>query len=847
MIPSSNLNWNWLFKMAWRDSRRNRSRLLLFISSIILGIAALVSVYALSASLKDEVDKQAAELIGADLEISGNKAFSPDMKALTDSLGDRRSEQRSFSSMVYFVKNGGTRLVQIRALSGEFPYYGRLQTQPEEAGIRFRDNQQAVVDKTLMMQFNAQNGDTIKIGTLYFTIAGTLEGAPGQTGLSSAVAPVIYMPLKYLSQTGLEQKGSRINYSYYFKYDKPVNIKKLTEKLEPRLERAELNYDTVESQKEDTARSFKDVTRFLSLVGFIALLLGCIGVASAIHIYVREKINTIAVLRCLGASSAQSFLIYLIQIVFIGFIGSVIGAVLGTLIQQLLPLLLKDLLPIKIEPAISWIAIGQGILLGVIISILFALVPLISIRKISPLNTLRMTHQSVLYKDFFTWLVYGLILAFIYIFTSIQLSSWTSSIGFTAGVILSFLILSGLAQLLMWLVRKFFPSSWSYVWRQGLANLYRPNNQTGTLILSIGLGTALICTVLFIQTILLNRVNLSASGNQPNMVMFDIQTDQREAVKALAKREGLMADETVPLVTMRLESVNKINAEALKKDSTIDMQRWIFNREYRVTFRDTLISSEKVKAGKFTGKYSGGTEPIYISLEERLANRNHIKIGDTMVFNVQGSVISTVVGSLREVDWNRIQTNFLVVFPTGVLEDAPQFHVLMTRVPDVAVSARFQQAAVKEFPNVSIIDLGLVLSVVDEILDKIGFVIRFMAAFCMTTGLVVLIASVLISKYQRMRESVLLRTMGASRRQIYAITALEYFFLGALAAFAGILLSLLGSWALAHYVFETTFTPEIMPILIVFISVCALTVLIGLSNSRFIVSKPPLEILREES
>jgi putative ABC transport system permease protein len=847
MTSSSKINWNWLFKMAWRDSRRNRSRLLLFISSIILGIAALVSVYALSNSLREEVDKQAAELIGADLEISGNKPFSPVMQKLMDSLGDRRSEQRSFSSMVYFVKSGGTRLVQVKALGGEFPYYGKLETKPAEAGIRFRDNQQALVDKTLMMQFNARVGDTIKIGSLYFAIAGILEGAPGQTGLSSSVAPVIYMPLKYLSETSLEQKGSRINYTYYVKYDKPVDIKKLSEKLEPRLEKAELDLDTVESQKEQTARSFRDVTRFLSLVGFIALLLGCIGVASAINIYVREKISTIAILRCLGASSTQSFLIYLIQIIFIGFIGSVIGAILGTFIQQLLPLLLKDLLPIKIEPSISWMAIGQGILLGVIISILFALVPLISIRKISPLNTLRMTYQPVLYKDFFTWLVYALILAFIYIFTSLQLGSWTNSIAFTIGVILSFLILSGLAQLLMWLVRKFFPTSWSYVWRQGLANLYRPNNQTATLILSIGLGTALICTVLFIQTILLNRVSLSASGNQPNMVMFDIQTSQREAVMALARKEGLMVDGTVPIVNMRLESVNKITAESLKKDSSIEMQRWIFSREYRVTFRDTLISSEKIKAGKWSGKYTGGNEPVYVSLEEGIASRNHIKIGDTMVFNVQGSMIPTIVGSLREVDWNRIQTNFLVVFPSGVLEDAPQFHVIMTRVPSVEVSARFQQAAVREFPNVSIIDLGLVLRVVDDILNKIGFVIRFMAAFCMITGLVVLIASVLISKYQRMRESVLLRTMGASRRQIYAITALEYFFLGALAAFAGILLSLAGSWALAHYVFETSFTPHIIPILIIFFSVCALTVLIGLSNSRFIVSKPPLEILREES
>jgi putative ABC transport system permease protein len=198
------------------------------------------------------------------------------------------------------------------------------------------------------------------------------------------------------------------------------------------------------------------------------------------------------------------------------------------------------------------------------------------------------------------------------------------------------------------------------------------------------------------------------------------------------------------------------------------------------------------------------------------------------------------------VDWNRVQTNFLVVFPKGVLEEAPQFHVILTHVPSTEVSARFQQAVVKAYPNVSIIDLGLILSILDEILDKIGFVIRFMAGFSIITGLVVLIASVLISKYQRMQESVLLRTLGASRKQIFSITALEYFFLGALAAATGIVLALAGSWALAKYTFETSFTPDALPILIVFISICLLTVFIGLINSRAVLNKPPLEVLRRE-
>jgi putative ABC transport system permease protein len=187
-----------------------------------------------------------------------------------------------------------------------------------------------------------------------------------------------------------------------------------------------------------------------------------------------------------------------------------------------------------------------------------------------------------------------------------------------------------------------------------------------------------------------------------------------------------------------------------------------------------------------------------------------------------------------------------VVFPTGVLEQAPQFHVLVTRGPTVESSAKFQQAAVKAFPNLSIIDLGLVLNVVDALLEKIGFIIRFMAMFCMITGLVVLVASVMISKYQRMRESVLLRTIGASRKQIFSITALEYLFLGSLAAFSGILLSIAGSGLLAHYVFDTPFVPEPIPVFLVFFGVCLLTMIIGLANSRFIVNKPPLEVLRED-
>jgi putative ABC transport system permease protein len=846
MNKQRGLNFPWLVKMAWRDSRRNRSRLLLFVSSIILGIAAMVAIYSLGENMSREVDRQAASLLGADLMIGSGKQISPGIRKMADSLGDRRSEQRMFPSMIYFTKSNKTRLVQVRALGGEFPYYGELETVPSSASKTFKNTQAALVDQTMMLQYDAKVGDSIKIGNVTFLIAGTLINAPGQTGLSASVAPPVYIPLQYLEQTGLAQKGSRIITQFFFKFDKPVNMKELTEKLRPRLDIEAMSYETVETQKENTARSLQDLTDFLALVSFIALLLGCVGVASAIHIYVREKIRSVAILRCLGTKGWQAFLIYLIQIVVIGFFGSVAGALLGTIIQQFLPIAFKDFLPIKVTADLSWRSIGQGIVLGVVISFLFALLPLVSVRKISPLNTLRLSFQKFsLFKDPVKWLVYLLILLFVFGFSYLQIKEIPETIGFCIVITIAFLSLVGTAALLMWAVRRFFPNAASYLWRQGLANLYRPNNQTTILIVAIGLGTAIICTLFSIRAILLKRIEMTARDNRSNTILFDIQPRQRDSVVALAKQFNLPVDGTVPIVNMRLEKVNNITGETLRKDSTIKMWRGTFDREYRVTFRDSTTASERITKGKWSGKV-GADGKVFISLDENFAKNNSIKIGDTMLFNVQGSPVTTIVGSLRKVDWGRIQTNFLVVFPTGVLEKAPMFHVLVTRIDNKDLSAKFQQQMVQRFPNVTIIDLSAVLNIVSNIIDKVGFIIRFMAAFCIFTGLIVLIASVLISKYQRIQESVLLRTLGASRKQIFYINALEYFFLGALAAFAGMFLSLGIAWLVAKFIFETEFVLKWVPLLLVFVSVCFLTVFIGLINSRAVVTRPPLEILREE-
>lgn len=843
------MNWRWIILMAWRDSRKNRSRLFLFISSIILGIASLVAMNSFNDNLKRDIDVQAAQLIGADLELESRRKPDDETLAFIDSiqgLSEQMAKEERFMSMLRFLKDDGSRFVQVRGISGNFPFYGEVETSPEDVYADFNTKQEVLVEKTLMMQFNAQAGDRVQLGLSQFDIGATLLAQPGQTAIRGAMAPTVFVPLDALAQSGLQQTGSRIEYHYYFKFPAGYPVDELITGLKDRLTELQLQSATISTTKENTGRSFSDMASFMELVSFVALLLGCIGVSSAVHIYVREKLVSVSILRCLGASSKQAFYIFLIQFAAIGFLGGLVGAALGTLIQYLIPLVMQDIVPVALSSAISWAAIGKGIALGVVIAVLFALLPLISVRHISPLNSLRVSDQpEELWKDKFRWLIYALIVAFIVGFARLQLNDWMQTLFFTIAIGITFFLLYGIAHAVTFLVKKYFPSGWPYVWRQGLSNLYRPNNQTIVLLISIGFGTALIATLFFVQDMLMQRVKMASSENQANMVLFDIQTSQIDSLKQLTLDMGLPIMDEVPIVTMQISSINELKSSDVMKDSTSAVSGRIFRSEIRATYRDSLTQAEKVTAGKWVGQVAAG-ETAQVSFDKNYAEETGVKIGDKLVFNVQGVSVPAVVSSFREVDWNRFQSNFRVVFAKGAIDQAPQTYLLMTKTADEQKSSAYQQAVVKQFANVSVIDVNTVLRILDDILKKIGFVIQFIGAFSILTGVVVLISSVRVSKFQRIRENVLLRTLGASRKQILTITVSEYLFLGILASVTGVLIALIASNLLAVFVFETAFIPSFAVIVLLTLAVSALTILIGMLNSRSVLNSPPLEVLRRD-
>jgi putative ABC transport system permease protein len=508
-------------------------------------------------------------------------------------------------------------------------------------------------------------------------------------------------------------------------------------------------------------------------------------------------------------------------------------------------------LPLAIPTSIAWQPIVAGILIGFSICILFALPPLLRFRRLSPLRVFRAAMEVEApsrKRDPILWLVYALIIGGVTSFSISQTETWTRGLVFALALFVAVGIFAGVAKLLIVAIRKFFPHGWSFVLRQGLANLYRPNNRTLLLTLALGLGTFLLLNLYLTREVLLAQFQSVGTKNQPNIFFFDIQSDQRVSVAEIVRSFGMPVIQEAPIVTMRLTEIKGRKTVDILADPQRKIETWALQREYRVTYREELSDTEKITAGRWIKRvdYRPG-DAVPISLESVLAEDFNATIGDELIFDVQGVPIKTTIASVRKVDWKRFQTNFFVVFPAGVLENAPTFHVLVSRVETPSDSAKLQNAVVAKFPNVSAIDLTSVIQTVDSILSKVALVIRVMSLFTVGAGVIVLASTIWSGRYQRLQESILLRTLGASRMQIWQILCAEYFLLGVFASATGIVLAIGASWGLAKFVFKLSYAPSILPLFVAAGAVSLLTVAIGLIASRGVGGAPPLEILRAEA
>ncbi len=845
--------------MAWREARGARNSLSLLLAAVAVGVAALVAIRGFAEAAQRSVRAEARALLGADLVAGSAAPFSASaearlLKMLAEAGPHRTARVTSFGAMARLAGNGATRLVQVLAVEPGYPFYAEIETEPAGRWERLADGRNALVDPALLAALDARVGDGLLLGEARLQIAGVVTRFPGDVGLRSALGPRLFIPRGLAEETRLLGPGARVRHELFVRLEAGVTAPLLLRHRAP-LAAERINLRTVDEDRQRLGEGLVRLGRFLGLVGLVALLLGGIGVASGVRVFLRRRRETIAVLRSLGATSTQVLAVYLFQAASLGLLGAILGTALGLAAATALPGLLAGLLPVGITVSGSWSQIGVGLGVGTGAALAAALPSLLGVRHVSPLLALRRdVEPGALARDAWDRAALVLPAAALALIAVLQAGSVGLGLAVSAGLLVVAALLSLVALALRRLARHAIPRGWPYVLRQGVANLHRPANQTQAVVPSLGFGAFLLGTLLVLERGLLDELRMDADSRRPNLALFDIQPDQRAGVEALVAEAGLDPGPATPVVPMRLSAVKgRPVAEALARldaEGRPGGNAWAFRREYRSSYRDTLGPAETVVAGSHWPPGSWRDADVEgelpVSLDEGLAEELGVGVGDALVWDVQGVALRSRVASLRRIRWARLEPNFFALFPEGPLRQAPQSLVTLLRLDDAAARTRLERRIVASFPNVSALDLAELEASLRTLSAKLAWAIRFMALFSGAVGLLVLLGSITTSQRERRREVVLLKALGASRRQVRGIVLVEFAGLGALAAFAGGLLAVAAGWGLLRFVFESPFVAPPLGLAALCAAVAALCAGLGALASRQVFGHTSLELLRAE-
>ncbi|HJQ34709.1 MAG TPA: FtsX-like permease family protein [Pyrinomonadaceae bacterium] len=839
-----------ILNLARRELRSSWRRLLFFFLCIGVGVGSIVALRSMIQSLNRAVAGEARALMTADVQAETTREWPADALAKINRVAqpplvEARTETIEAPTMLRPAdpSREGALMVEVKGIERGFPLYGDFRLEdgkPFDAALV--ENGGAVVAPLLLERLSLRVGDRVKIGEREFEIRGVTTQEPGSSG-GFRLGPRVFVSRADLESAGLTGFGSRARRKILFRTAEGRQGE-LVNALRKEVGNNVVNVRSYRDSAENLSDQFTRAENYLSLTGLVVLVLGGIGVSSVTRVFVEQKRKTIAVLKCVGATGRRLTAAYLAQVVALGAAGSVLGVLLAKAALLFVRARFSESLPPNLSYDLQAGAVAQGLGLGLLVSVLFSALPLLRIRRIRPNMLLREIEQDAPARrlDLLRGAVAVGVLAGLAFITSWQAGSLRVGVVFLAGLGLTALVLYAAAWALILLVRR-ARGLGTFAVRQAVNSMHRPGNQTRVIVMAVGLGAFLVLSVQSLQSSLLDEFDVARRGNLANMYLIDVQKDQVEGVRELIGRTPGARADLIPTVRARIAAVNgrEIDLEA----AGARRERGQLGREYVVTYRPRLEYNETVVAGQFWDE-TPSPEPE-VSIEEGLRGVGGIDVGGNVTFDIQGRKVTARVTSVRRVDWRNSRTGFIVLFRPGALDNAPQTFVGAVDGPtEEPERSRFQRAIVDRFPNVSVIDVADIVRGVGRILSNITLGVSFIGGFVFLSGALILVGSIAMTKFQRVYEAAVLKTLGARRRVLLSIMLAEYGLLGLVAGLVGAAAANGLAYAVSRYVFEIdwTFAPALNALGVV--ATVLLVSAVGALSSLDVLTKKPLSILRAQ-
>jgi putative ABC transport system permease protein len=857
-MASRSLTWSRAASIAGRDLRSAPGKFIFVVLSVAVGVAALVGVRGFSESFRSTLTREARSLMAGDLAARANTQPSAEERKKVDALkaqGIRTTWVTETISMASVPPDPVPILVSLKAVDpAEYPYYGKAGLDPDMPLASALNDTSVVVADEFLIRLKAKVGDTLRLGGHSFRIAARLVQEPDRITAGAGIGPRVLISRAALNATGLLAPGSRANERLLLQLPATMQTAAQLAAVRKQLETILPEAQVMDYREGNPAltEGLDRATAILSLICLVAMVLGAIGVAMSMHAHLEQRMDVLAILKAIGAGSGDLLRIFLLQTMGLGLAGALIGVAAGACVMLALPAVFGNLLPVHATLQFPWRSSLAGLATGLLTTLLFCLPPLLDVRKIRPILVLRKMVEESEERGIAAFLrrwgqrklqIVAAIVILLALTAIAAALSDSAQVGIWFGIALAailfvlLLLSAGFLRLLRWLL-KLVRLRLPQFLRQGLANLYRPGNQSAAVLAALGTGVMLILAVYLMQSQVLREIRETASPNLPNIFLIDVTTDEVPAIQQFFKTVPSVQNklELMPNVAGRFVSLNGVPLEKLKVEHF--PKRMLESASF--SWSDTLPAGDKIRQGKWWSDPSARE----IAIGEGTAERIHVGVGSAVEVEVDGKSMPLKVAATFRADEQHLfgRANFLL--PSALLKDAPAVWYGGARVDSKQISV-IERSLFASFPTVTVINIADVLDRIEGVVNQITFVVRFLAGFSIFAGLMILASSIASTRFRRTREAVVLKTLGATRGRIIRIFSVEFSVLGLLAGtvgavFANLLTRILLRKLEAQWHFEWRAT------LIALVGTAILAAATGWLASYRILGLRPLEVLREE-